>query len=142
MKSTRKANANWKGPGRGGQGSITTESKILDETRYSYKTRFESGKGTNPEELLAAAHSACFTMQLSFLLGQVNHAPSNLHTEASVTFEEGNITLVNLNVTGEVDGIDDDEFKQIAEKAKNICPVSKVLNASINLNASLKELNY
>jgi len=142
MKFTRKANANWQGPGRDGQGTVTTESKILNETRYSYKTRFENGKGTNPEELIAAAHSACFTMQLSFLLGQVNHAPTNLHTEASVTFEEGNITIVNLDVTGEVEGIDDEEFRKIAEKAKNICPVSKVLNASINLNGSLKELNY
>lgn len=142
MKFTRKANANWQGPGRDGQGTVTTESKVLDKTTYSYKTRFENGKGTNPEELIAAAHSACFTMQLSFLLEQANHTPNNLQTEARVTFEEGNITLINLDVTGEVEGIDDEEFRKIAEKAKNICPVSKVLNASINLNASLKELNY
>jgi|SRR5690606_14681909 len=142
MKFTRKASANWKGPGKDGQGSITTESKVLDKTRYSYKTRFENGKGTNPEELIAAAHSGCFTMQLSFLLEQANHSPDNLETEARVTFEDGNITMINLDVKGEVDGIDDEEFRKIAEKAKNICPVSKVLNASINLNASLKELNY
>ena len=142
MKFTRKANANWKGPGKDGQGTITTESKVLDKSQYSYKTRFENGKGTNPEELIAAAHSGCFTMQLSFLLEQANHSPNNLETEARVTFENGNITLIDLEVTGEVEGIDDDEFRKIAEKAKNICPVSKVLNASINLNASLKELNY
>ena len=142
MKFTRKASANWKGPGKDGQGIITTESKVLDKTQYSYKTRFENGKGTNPEELIAAAHSGCFTMQLSFLLEQANHSPNNLETEARVTFEDGNITLIDLEVTGEVEGIDDDEFRKIAEKAKNICPVSKVLNASINLNASLKELNY
>ena len=142
MKFTRKAIAHWRGPGRGGQGTITTESTVLDKTKYSYKTRFESGNGTNPEELIAAAHSACFTMQLSFLLEQANHSPANLHTEARVTFEEGNITVIKLDVTGEVEGIDDDEFRKIAEKAKNVCPVSKVLNTSIKLNASLKELNY
>ncbi len=142
MKFTRKASANWKGPGKDGQGTITTESKVLDKSQYSYKTRFENGKGTNPEELIAAAHSGCFTMQLSFLLEQANHSPNNLETEARVTFEDGNITLIELEVTGEVEGIDDDEFRKIAEKAKNICPVSKVLNASISLNATLKELNY
>lgn len=142
MKFTRKASAQWQGPGKAGQGSITTESTVLDKTRYSYKTRLENGKGTNPEELIAAAHSGCFTMQLSFLLEQANHSSNNLHTEARVTFEEGNITMVNLDVTGEVEGIDGEEFRRIAEKAKSICPVSKVLNASINLNASLKELNY
>lgn len=137
MNFTRKANANWKGSGKDGKGTLTTQSSILNEAQYSYKTRFENGIGTNPEELIAAAHSGCFTMQLSFLLGEAGFTPSNLDTEAKVTFEDGNITNIHLDLSGEVDGIDEKKFQEVALKAKEICPISKLLNTTITLSASL-----
>lgn len=138
MKFNRKASANWKGTGKEGKGSITTESKALDTTQYSFKTRFEEGVGTNPEELIGAAHAGCFTMQLSFLLTEEGFTPTNLDTEAKVTFEDGSITKVELTLTGEVEGIDEEKFIEIATKSKEICPISKLLNTEITLDATLK----
>ena len=137
MKFTRKASANWQGTGKDGKGSLTTQSTVLDQTQYSYKTRFEEGVGTNPEELIAAAHSGCFTMQLSFLLNEQGYTASNLDTEANVTFEDGSITLVNLDLKGDVPDISVDEFSEIAQKAKEICPISKLLNTTIELSITL-----
>jgi len=137
MKFTRKANANWQGTGKDGKGSVSTQSKALDRTQYSYKTRFEDGVGTNPEELIGAAHAGCFTMQLSFLLSEKGYTPANLDTEASVTFEDGSITAVHLNLKGDVPGISESEFSEIAQKAKEICPISKLLDTQIELNAVL-----
>ncbi|MBK1439133.1 OsmC family protein [Parapedobacter sp. ISTM3] len=137
MKFTRNASANWKGTGKDGSGTLTTQSTVLDQTQYSYKTRFEDGVGTNPEELIGAAHAGCFTMQLSFLLSEKGYQPTSLDTEAKVIFEDGTITTVQLALTGEVDGIDEAEFKEIAEKAKEICPVSKLLKATIELTVTL-----
>ncbi|GGC43582.1 osmotically inducible protein OsmC [Parapedobacter defluvii] len=137
MKFTRKANANWQGTGKDGKGSVSTQSKTLDHTQYSYKTRFEDGVGTNPEELIGAAHAGCFTMQLSFLLSEKGYTPTNLDTEASVTFEDGSITAVHLNLKGDVPGISESEFSEIAQKAKEICPISKLLDTQIELNAVL-----
>jgi lipoyl-dependent peroxiredoxin len=137
MKFTRKANANWKGTGMEGKGTISTQSSTLDNAQLSFKTRFEQGVGTNPEELVAAAHSGCFTMQLSFLLSEKGYTPGNLDTEAQVTFEDGSITNINLILKGEVEGITEAEFKEIAQKAKEICPISKLLNTNITLDASL-----
>ncbi|RQP17259.1 OsmC family protein [Parapedobacter defluvii] len=137
MKFTRKANANWQGTGKDGKGSVSTQSKTLDHTQYSYKTRFEDGVGTNPEELIGAAHAGCFTMQLSFLLSEKGYTPTNLDTEANVTFEDGSITAVRLNLKGDVPGISESEFSEIALKAKEICPISKLLNTQIELNAVL-----
>ncbi|HWV75652.1 MAG TPA: OsmC family protein [Pseudosphingobacterium sp.] len=137
MKFTRKANANWKGTGMEGKGTISTQSSTLDNAQLSFKTRFEQGVGTNPEELVAAAHSGCFTMQLSFLLSEKGYTPGNLDTEAQVTFEDGSITNINLILKGEVEGITEAEFKEVAQKAKEICPISKLLNTNITLDASL-----
>jgi len=137
MKFTRKANANWKGSGKDGNGTLTTESSVLNESQYSYKTRFENGKGTNPEELIAAALSGCFTMQLSFLLGEAGFTPNKLETEAKVTFEDGSINDIQLELNGQVDGIDKTKFQEVALKAKEICPISKLLNTAITLSVTL-----
>jgi len=139
MKFTRKAKAEWKGSGKEGQGHLTTGSKVLDKTQYSFQTRFEDGeKGTNPEELIGAAHAGCFAMQLSFLLNEANFTATTLEVEATVTFEDGTITKVNLNLEGDVPNIDAEQFQQIAHKAKEVCPISKVLDTEIELKVSLK----
>lgn len=138
MKFTRKASANWKGTGKDGKGLISTESTTLNKAQYSFKTRFEDGVGTNPEELIGAAHSGCYTMKLSFLLNEAGFTPDNLDTTADVLFEDGNITKITLGVKGKVPGITKDAFLQIATKAKEDCPVSKLLKAEIVLNASLE----
>lgn len=135
MKFTRKASANWKGGGKDGKGTLSTQSTVLDNTPYSFHTRFENGKGTNPEELVGAAHAGCFTMQLSFLLVEAGVTPKNLDTTAQVTFEDGNITHIELNLTGTVD-MDEAKFKEVAEKAKEICPISKLLKAKMTLNVT------
>ncbi|TGD58745.1 OsmC family protein [Flavobacterium humi] len=137
MKFTRRANANWKGTGMEGKGTISTQSTTLDNAQLSFKTRFDQGVGTNPEELIAAAHSGCFTMQLSFLLSEAGFIPEDLNTEAKVTFEEGTITLIQLILKGSVPGITADAFEKTAQKAKEICPVSKLLNAEITLSVEL-----
>jgi osmotically inducible protein OsmC len=137
MKFTRKAKANWKGSGKDGKGTLTTGSTVLNKSQYSFKTRFEDGIGTNPEELIAAAHSGCFTMQLSFLLGEEGFLPGNLDTDAKLTFEDGSITNIHLDLKGKVEGIDLNKFTEIAQKAKEVCPVSKLLNTNITLSVSL-----
>lgn len=137
MKFTRRANANWKGTGMEGKGTISTQSTTLNEAQLSFKTRFEEGVGTNPEELIAAAHSGCFTMQLSFLLSEAGFVPENLDTVAKVTFEDGTITLIQLELTGKVPGISEEVFQQTAQKAKEICPISKLLNTEITLSVTL-----
>lgn len=137
MKFTRKATANWKGTGMEGTGKVSTQSTVLNDTQLSFKTRFADGVGTNPEELLAAAHSGCFTMQLSFLLNEAGFTADNLDTEAKVTFEDGTITTIVLDLTGSVPGITAQQFSEIADKAKQICPISKAINAAISLNVAL-----
>jgi lipoyl-dependent peroxiredoxin len=136
MKFTRKASAQWNGSGKDGNGSLTTDSTVLKQTQYSFKTRFENGVGTNPEELIAAAHAGCFTMQLSFLLDAAGYKGQQLETEAQLVFEEGNITQVNLKLVAKVDNIDNATLQEIAQNAKRICPVSKVLNAMITLSVN------
>ena len=137
MKFTRRANANWKGTGMEGKGLISTQSTTLDNAQLSFKTRFEQGVGTNPEELLGAAHAGCFTMQLSFLLSEAGFVPTNLDTVAKVTFEDGTITLIQLELTGKVPGISEEDFQAAAQKAKEICPISKLLNTEITLTLTL-----
>jgi osmotically inducible protein OsmC len=137
MKFTRRANANWKGTGMEGKGTISTQSTTLNEAQLSFKTRFDQGVGTNPEELIAAAHSGCFTMQLSFLLSEAGFVPEDLDTVAKVTFEDGTITLIQLELTGKVPGISAEDFQNAAQKAKEICPISKLLNTEITLSVSL-----
>ena len=139
MKFTRKANAQWKGAGKDGKGYLTTGSGVLSNTQYSFHTRFEDGeKGTNPEELIGAAHSGCFAMQLSFLLNEAGFTATTLDVAAVVTFEDGSITKVTLTLEGDVPNIEATQFKEIATKAKEVCPISKLLNTSIELTATLK----
>jgi osmotically inducible protein OsmC len=137
MKFNRKASAHWSGSGKEGSGTLSTESTVLDKTAYSFKTRFEDGIGTNPEELVAAAHAGCFTMQLSFLLGEAGFTPDTLDTAAKITFEDGSITLITLQLVGKVPNIDKAQFETIAAKAKEICPISKLLNTKIDLETTL-----
>lgn len=133
MKFSRSASANWKGTGMQGAGTITTQSTVLNETQLSFKTRFENGIGTNPEELVGAAHAGCFTMQLSFLISEAGFEPKNLDTKATVHFEDGTINKIDLNLTGEVPGLEESQFVELAQKAKEICPISKLLNTEIEL---------
>lgn len=138
MKFTRKAEAQWKGSGKDGKGTLTTASGVLDKTPYSFHTRFEdANKGTNPEELIGAAHAACFAMQLSFLLGEEKFTPDSLDVDATVTFDDGSITKVLLNLQGKVPDIDAEQFQQIAHKAKEVCPISKLLRTDIQLKVTL-----
>jgi len=138
MKFTRKAQAQWKGSGKEGKGTLTTASGVLDKTAYSFNTRFEDGeKGTNPEELIGAAHAGCFAMQLSFLLGEDGFTPETLDIDATVAFEDGEVTTVNLDLEGDIPEIDAEQFQQIAHKAKEVCPISKLLKADIQLKVTL-----
>ena len=135
MKFTRSASAKWEGSGKEGKGKLTTGSKILENTQYSFYTRFEDGeKGTNPEELIGAAHSGCFAMQLSFLLNEAGFTANSLDVDVTVTFEDGSITKINLNLKGDVPNIDENIFHEIAHNAKEVCPISKLLNTKIELN--------
>lgn len=137
MKFTRTANANWKGSGMEGKGLVSTQSTTLNNTQYSFKSRFEEGVGTNPEELIGAAHSGCFTMKLSFLLTDAGFVPDNLDTTAKVTFEDGSVTSIQLELNATVPNISNEEFQAIAQEAKKTCPISKLLNAEILLQANL-----
>ena len=138
----RKATAVWHGTGRAGDGHLSSESGVLAETPYSFKTRFENEKGTNPEELIAAAHAGCFTMSLAFVLQGAGFTPTELSTEAAVTLEaEGKgfrISRSALTLRGRVPNLDDAEFARLAGDAEQSCPVSKVLNATITLDAKLE----
>lgn len=137
MKFTRKANAQWAGTGKDGKGTVSLESGVLNQSPYAFNTRFEQAPGTNPEELLGAAHAGCFTMQLSFLLNEAGFTATTLDTNAHVTFENGTITLIHLDLTGQVPDITADVFTEIATKAKEICPVSKLLDTEITLAVKL-----
>ena len=138
----RNASAKWSGSGKEGKGAITTQSGVLSETPYSFSRRFGEEKGTNPEELIAAAHAGCFTMALAFQLSGAGHPPEQLDTKADVSLEqiEGGwkIAAVALTLKAKVPGLSRDEFMKLAETAKANCPVSKVLNAAITLNATLE----
>ena len=133
----RTATAVWNGSGKDGKGNLTTLSTALNKMQYSYKSRFEEGVGTNPEELIAAAHAGCFTMKLSFVLGGAGFEPESLETTSTVELDNGVITSSHLVVKAKVSGISPEKFKEAAEDAKANCPVSKVLNATITMDASL-----
>lgn len=137
----RSASAHWTGALNDGQGTVSTESGVLKDQQYSFKTRFESGAGTNPEELVAAAHAGCFTMALSLFLGNAGFTPKALDTQAEVTLEQVKsawaITSIHLTLKGDVPGIDDAKFQELAIFAKANCPISKLLNTHITLDASL-----
>ncbi len=133
----RTATAVWNGSGKDGNGNLTTQSTTLSKTQYSYKSRFEEGVGTNPEELIAAAHAGCFTMKLSFVLGAAGFEPESIETTSIVELSDGVITSSHLVVKAKVAGISAEQFKTSADDAKANCPVSKVLNAAISMEASL-----
>lgn len=132
----RYATANWKGTGKEGTGTNTTQSGVLKDTQYSFKSRFEEGIGTNPEELIAAAHAGCFTMKLSFVLNAAGFTADNIDTKCTITLD-GVITESHLEVTASVPGIDATKFAECAADAKANCPISKLLNTNITMEASL-----
>jgi lipoyl-dependent peroxiredoxin len=138
----RKAKAVWRGTGRAGNGNLSTDSGVLAETPYSFKTRFENEKGTNPEELIAAAHAGCFTMALAFQLQGAGYTPTQLSTEAAVSLDpEGQgfrISRSALTLRASVPNLDEAKFMELASLAEKTCPVSKVLNAQITLDAKLE----
>ncbi len=135
----RTANANWQGNLKEGKGTLSTQSGILDKTNYSFKTRFVDGEnGTNPEELIAAAHAGCFTMSVSAMLTQKGYHSISLDTDATVTLEGSSITGVHLSITGSVAGINADEFTAITKDAEKNCIVSKALSFPISSEAHLK----
>jgi osmotically inducible protein OsmC len=137
----RKAKAVWRGTGRDGSGSLSSDSGVLANTPYSFRTRFENERGTNPEELIAAAHAGCFTMALAFGLQGAGFTPTELATEAAVTIEqEGKgfrISRSALTLRANVPNLDQAKFAEMAKDAEKNCPVSKVLNAEITLDAKL-----
>jgi osmotically inducible protein OsmC len=137
----RKGSAVWRGAGRDGAGELTTDSGVLSDTPYSFRTRFEDQPGTNPEELIAAAHAGCFSMALAFGLQAAGFTPEELRTEAAVTLEpEGQgfkISRSALTLQARIPGIDQARFDELAREAEKNCPVSKVLNAEITLDATL-----
>src|SRR4051812_43846692 len=133
----RTAKAHWNGTLKEGKGEITTQSTTLNNTQYSFKTRFEEGVGTNPEELIAAAHAGCFTMAVGAVLTQAGFTPGDLNTEAILDLDMAALTItgIHLELTGSlIDGVTEAKFKEIAEGAKANCIISKVLNAPITLN--------
>jgi peroxiredoxin, OsmC subfamily len=133
----RTATAVWNGSGKDGNGHLTTQSTALNKTQYSYKSRFEEGVGTNPEELIAAAHAGCFTMKLSFVLGAAGFTPESLETTATVSLDDGVVTSSKLVLKANVPGITPEKFNEAAEDAKLNCPISKLLNTEITLDAQL-----
>jgi osmotically inducible protein OsmC len=138
----RKATAVWTGSLKEGKGNISTESGVLSQSPYSFKTRFENERGTNPEELIAAAHASCFTMALSAQLGGAGITPERLETVAAVTLEKQGegfaITKIHLDVTARIPNGDKAAFDKAAEAAKTGCPVSKLLKAEITMSAKLE----
>jgi osmotically inducible protein OsmC len=138
----RKASAVWKGGLKDGKGSLSAPGGALNNTQYSFATRFENAQGTNPEELIAAAHAGCFSMALSAQLGSANLTPESISTNVTLTMEKldsgWTITESHLDVVGKVPGADAATFQKFAEAAEKGCPVSKVLNAKITMNAKLE----
>ncbi len=139
----RNASAQWKGDLTSGSGTLTTQTGILSSTPYSFKSRFEQGSGTNPEELLAAAHAGCFTMALSLILGQAGLKPDTLETTCTISLEkdgEGfSITESHLELKAKVPGASQEQFEDAVQKAKSGCPVSKLYDTEITLDAKLEQ---
>ena len=133
----RNATAVWKGTIKEGSGTLTTDSKVLDNTQYSFNSRFAEGIGTNPEELMAAAHAGCFTMKLSLDLTEAGFTPTSLETKGTISLENGVITGSHLALSASIPGIEDAEFQKIAAEAKANCPVSKAYSINLTLEATL-----
>jgi len=133
----RKATAVWNGSGKEGSGQLTTDSNVLNKVSYNYRKRFENEPGTNPEELVAAAHAGCFTMKLSFVLGEKGFTPDSLQTRCEITFENGTVSKSHLVVEGKVPGINEAQFQDAVKDAEQNCPISKLLKAEISSEAKL-----
>lgn len=138
MNLKKSASAHWEGSLKDGAGSVSTQSGTLKDTQYSFKTRFEDGVGTNPEELVAAAHAGCFTMQLSAFIGEEGFTIQSLDTNCVIVMEGGTITKSELTVKAKIDGIDDAKFQELVTKAEKNCPISRLLNAAITSSATLE----
>jgi peroxiredoxin, OsmC subfamily len=134
---SRNATAIWHGSGKEGNGTLTTQSGLLKDANYSYKTRFENDPGTNPEELIAAAHAGCFTMKLAFVLNEAGFNPEQIETKCDITLANGVITTSHLTTKVKIPGIDKQKFDECAANAKANCPVSKLLKADISMEATL-----
>jgi lipoyl-dependent peroxiredoxin len=137
LKMKRNAKAVWNGSGKDGNGKLTTQSSTLNQVQYSYKSRFEEGVGTNPEELVAAAHAGCFSMKLSFVLNEAGFTPDHIETSCDITLENGAITSSHLVVKAKVPGISKEQFESAANNAKENCPISKLYKTNITMEASL-----
>lgn len=133
----RNATAVWNGSGKDGNGHLTTQSNVLKQTKYSYNSRFEEGPGTNPEELVAAAHAGCFTMKLSFVLGEAGFVPETLETTCTVNLENGKISESHLVLKATVKGIGPDAFNAAVKEAELNCPISLSLNTKISVESTL-----
>jgi lipoyl-dependent peroxiredoxin len=133
----RKATAVWQGTGKEGKGHLSTQTGVLDKTQYSFSSRFEDGIGTNPEELIAAAHAGCFTMKLSFNLTGAEFPPKELTTECVITFEDGTVKQSKLILKAEVEGISEEKFAELVKDAEKNCPISKLLNTEIVVEYTL-----
>ena len=135
----RTATAVWNGSGKEGNGHLTTQSGVLEQTQYSFNSRFAEGKGTNPEELVAAAHAGCFTMKLSFVLNEAGYTADSLETKCEITFENGTVTKSHLTVKGRVPNIDEAKWQECVKNAEQNCPISKLLNTTITSEAQLTQ---
>lgn len=137
----RTATAKWTGSGKDGKGLLSTQTGTLSNTQYSFTSRFENGTGTNPEELIAAAHAGCFNMAFAFMLGDGGFSPDEINTTATLSIENQagawTVTSINLDVKAKVKEIDQTKFKQIADNAKKNCPISRLLNTNITMTATL-----
>lgn len=133
----RKATAVWQGTGKDGKGHLSTQSTVLDKAQYSFGSRFESGVGTNPEELIAAAHSGCFAMKLSFNLQEAGYTADELDVTANITFEEGTLKKSHLVLKAKVEGIAQGKFDELVKDAEENCPISKVLDLEISVESTL-----
>jgi osmotically inducible protein OsmC len=134
----RKATAVWNGTGKEGSGTLSTQSTVLNNVQYSYKTRFEDGVGTNPEELVAAAHAGCFTMKLTFNIDAAGFKADSIETTCGIRFENGAVTESHLTVKAKVSGIDKEKFNEVVADAEANCPISKLLNTKITVEATLE----
>jgi len=136
-KMKRNATAIWNGSGKEGTGNVSTQSGVLNETPYSFNTRFAQGIGTNPEELVAAAHAGCFSMKLAFNLSEAGFTATKLETKCDINFENGNIIESHLTLNAAVNGLDQEQFDQLVADAEKNCPISKLLNTKITVTAIL-----
>ncbi|KGO95168.1 OsmC family peroxiredoxin [Flavobacterium subsaxonicum] len=133
----RHATALWEGSFKEGEGTLNTESTVLQNAQYSYKTRFEDGVGTNPEELIAAAHSGCFTMQLTAYINQAGYTVESIETRCDIDFQDKSVVGSHLIVTAKIEGIEDAEFQELVTKAETTCPISRLLDTKITSSATL-----